>query len=225
MLKELFDKLSKTYDQDVIDCDNRGLFPFAGYQKLTDFIAEFINTRTDNGPIKILDIGIGTGYLPSKLYPERLKIYGIDISERMLELSSLRLPDADLYLYDFRLGLPNQLQYEKFDYIISTYAMHHIDDDLFIDYIHFLLNRLNPFGKIIIGDIMFLKRSERDAIRLSNLEVWDEHEYYHVFDDVVNRINKNISLNFYKMSFCAGIIMIENYHEHTLQDRELLVKY
>jgi len=225
MIKDLFDKLSKTYDQDVIDCDNRGLFPFAGYQNLIDYIAAFINTRTENEPIKLLDLGIGTGFLPSKLFPERLKVVGVDLSTQMLEIAGLRLPNADLYQFDFRLGLPETILHEKFDYIVSTYAMHHLTEEQFIDYIHFMLERLNPFGRIIIGDIMFLNHRERDNVRLANLELWDETEHYHLFDYVIEHINKNLSINFYKISFCSGILIIENYHEHTLQDRELLVKY
>lgn len=225
MLKEMFDRLSKTYDQDVIDCDNRGLFPFAGYQALTDFIAAYVNTRSDNDDIEILDIGIGTGYLSSKLFPERVRISGIDISEKMLETASLRLPQADLYLYDFRLGLPEPLRFKKYDYIISTYAMHHLSIEEFINYLDFLFDRLNPFGKIIIGDIMFLNHKEKEMVRLENIESWDNESHYHVFNQIVERFKKNISLNFYKISFCSGIIMIENYHERTLQGQEILVKY
>ncbi len=225
MLKELFDRLSKTYDQDVIDCDNRGLFPFAGYQRVIDYIAQIINTRRDSSPVSILDLGIGTGALSSKLFPERLSIYGIDQSEKMLEIASLKVPTANLFLYDFRLGLPKDINFQMFDYIVSTYAMHHLTEDEFINYLGFLLDRLNPFGKIIIGDVFFLNHREKESCRLANAKTWDDSEYYHVFDRIVEKFKKNLSINFMKMSFCSGIIIIEKYHERTLQDREVLVKY
>lgn len=225
MLKDLFDRLSTTYDQDVIDCDNRGLFPFAGYQKVIDLIADIINSRRDTSTISLLDLGIGTGYLSSKLFPERLSIDGIDQSEKMLEIASLKVPNANLYLFDFRLGLPEEIRHHQYDFIVSTYAMHHLDEEEFLNYLSFLVDRLNPFGKIIIGDIMFQNAPEKEACRQANKKVWDDSENYHVFHRVKEKFKKNLSINYMKMSFCSGIIIIENYHEHTLQNCDVLVKY
>lgn len=225
MLKDLFNRLSTTYDQDVIDCDNRGLFPFAGYQKVIDYIAETINTRRDTSTVSLLDLGIGTGYLSNKLYPERLSICGIDQSEKMLEIASLKVPNANLYLFDFRVGLPEEIRYQKFDFIVSTYAMHHLEENEFVEYLSFLIERLNPFGKIIIGDVLFQNHREKEATRLANLKTWDDMEHYHVFDQILEKFKKNLSINFMKMSFCSGIIIIEKYHERTLQNCDVLVKY
>jgi len=225
MLKDLFDRLSSTYDQDVIECDNQFQFPFAGYQNILSYIAEDINSRRDFSQVSVLDLGIGTGILASKLMPERLTLYGIDISEKMLEIASLKLQGAHLFLKDFRRGIPSELSNMTFDYIVSTYAMHHLTDDEFADYLDYLVDRLNPFGKIFIGDVLFLNNREREICRQAHLKNWDDSEYYHVYDKIVSKLKKSISSSFMKMSFCAGILIFQKYHERTLQSCDSLVKY
>jgi putative AdoMet-dependent methyltransferase len=225
MFKDLYDRMSLTYDADVIDCDDQNRFPFAGYQKTLNLIAEDINRRRDFSSITVLDLGIGTGILASKLFPERMTLFGIDSSKAMLEIASLKLPSGKFYLHDFRAGLPQELSNERFDYIVSTYVMHRLTSEEFINYLDYLIEKLNPFGRIYIGDIMFLNARERENCRLGNLEDWDETAFYHDFDNIVNKLKKKISMNYLKMSFCAGILILENYHEHTLQNCESLVKY
>ena len=225
MLKELFNRLSSTYDQDVIACDNQNQFPFAGYQKILDFIASDINVRRDFSTVSVLDLGIGTGILASKLKPERLTIYGIDQSEGMLEIATLKHPNAKLFLKDFRQGLPQEIAFQTFDYIVSTYAMHHIPDVEFSNYLEYLIDHLNPFGKIYIGDVLFLNYREKESCRQSNLKNWDESEFYHVYEQVIAHLKKQLSVSFMKMSFCSGILIIEKYHERSLHSSEVLVKY
>ncbi|MFH0993506.1 MAG: class I SAM-dependent methyltransferase [bacterium] len=220
MMKELFDRLAATYDLDVIESDKENLFPFAGYVRTLDFIAAEIGMRTFPERTKILDLGIGTGWLETKLKPETIELTGIDVSPNMLEIAALRHPGARLFCADFRTGIPVAAAEEKWDVIIATYAMHHLSLAEFIDYIDYLTPRLAPYGRIYIGDILFLDYRERENCRLQNMDSWDETEHYHAYDDIVAKISGKLALSFAKTSFCAGVIIIGKYHDCTVPNEK-----
>lgn len=73
----------------------------------------------------VLDIGFGTAVLTARLYEQGCTIYGQDFSSRMLELASEKMPGAHLYQGDFTQGLVEPLQNPRYDYIVTTYALHH----------------------------------------------------------------------------------------------------
>jgi len=225
MLSEYFNRIASSYDQAIQEIDRLKLFPYAGYEEMMDRIAKEIMAQLHLNEYKILDIGIGTGQLYQKIKPELLKLTGVDFSKNMLEIAKLRLPSSTFFLHDFVQGLPKEIQDEKFDFIVSTFCMHHLDIDKYVDMIHYLLNYLTPFGKIYIGDILFLDEESKKRCYKSSSDIWDESEYYHVFNQLLQKVNSQLKLSFMKISFCVGIIIIENYHECTLQFEENLVEY
>jgi len=224
MMKELFDRLAVTYDLDVIESDKENLFPFAGYVRTLDFIAAEIALRTLPDRAKMLDLGIGTGLLETKLKPESIDLTGIDVSSNMLEIAALRHPGARLFCADFRAGIPVAAAEEKWDVIVATYAMHHLTLNEFIDYIDYLTSRLAPYGKIYVGDILFLDYRERENCRLQNMDSWDETEHYHAYDDIVAKISGRLALSFAKLSFCAGVLIISKYHDCTVPSEDRRAK-
>ncbi|MDP3130190.1 MAG: methyltransferase domain-containing protein, partial [Bacillota bacterium] len=125
MIQELFDRLAASYDQGVIESDKENAFPFAGYQKTLDFIADEIAGKARLGRVRLLDLGIGTGLLETRIAPETIELTGVDLSEKMLEICRLRHPDASLHQADFLRGIPSREDI-KWDVIVSTYAMHHL---------------------------------------------------------------------------------------------------
>lgn len=96
-----------------------------------------------------MDIGFGTGILTKKLYNDGYEIYGIDFWERMIEIAKEKMSLAKLFQYDFSKGLPKELEDVKFDYIISTYAMHHLEDKDKIKFVNKLDKHLSNNGEII----------------------------------------------------------------------------
>ena len=79
------------------------------------------------GRIAVLDISCGTGQLLLSMHRLGVRrLYGADISERMLERARKRLPSsvvlrkADVHKLPFRDN--------EFDYVVSTEAFHHYHD-------------------------------------------------------------------------------------------------
>jgi SAM-dependent methyltransferase len=91
----------------------------------------------------------------------------------------------------------------KFDFILCTYAIHHLDDDGKTRFIKSLFGNLAPNGKIIIGDVAFETQGQLDACRKEAQEDWDSDEFYLVAEKLAADFNK---VTFEKMSFCSGVI-------------------
>jgi putative AdoMet-dependent methyltransferase len=225
MSQFLFDSLSEEYDQTVQECDRLNLFPFAGYEHVLDTIASRIVVRKDQPCAKILDLGIGTARLYEKLNPDTFRLWGVDFSEKMLEHARLKFPQSKMTHHDFTLGVPEALRHERYDFIVSTYAMHHLDMQKWIGMINHLLTFLEPFGTILIGDIMFPTEMDKNLCHEAHHDYWDETEHYHVFDEIIELLDGHLALSFLKTSFCSGVMIIENVHDNALQIDDSLLKY
>ena len=84
----------------------------------------------------------------------------------MIDIAQAKMPDASFINHDFAFGLPSSLDNMKFDFIISTYAFHHLEDESKKGFVLRLKEHLNPGGTIIIGDIAFENQNELDKCRL-----------------------------------------------------------
>ena len=74
----------------------------------------------------ILDIGFGTAVLTSRLYENGHRIDGLDFSTQMIAVAQSKMPMANLVEWDITKGFPDSFEVNKYDFIISTYALHHI---------------------------------------------------------------------------------------------------
>ncbi|MPQ45318.1 class I SAM-dependent methyltransferase, partial [Clostridium tarantellae] len=168
-----FDLWAKEYEKSVEKSSNE--YPFDGYYDVLNYVYNSVNNKKFK---KILDIGFGTGLLTSKLYEDGAKIFGIDFSKTMIDIAKKKMPNGVFIQRDFNLGIPSELTSERFDYIISSYAIHHLSDDKKVEFIYELKNLLNKDGMIIIADVAF--KSEQDLLecKRDNLNKWDEDEIY-----------------------------------------------
>lgn len=199
-----FDLWADGYDKSVQLSEEDNEYPFAGYKDVLNTIYNIIHRKEK---AKVLDIGFGTGVLTKKLYDDGYEIYGIDFSERMLEISKEKMPLAKLVQYDFSRGLPKELENIQFDYIISTYAMHHLEDEDKIKFINKLEEYLSRDGRIIIGDIAFETRELLEQCKAKYENYWDDEEIYFVFDELKEFFPKE-DISFTTISHCAGIIQL-----------------
>lgn len=199
-----FDLWADGYDKSVGLSDDSGVYPFAGYRRI---LGE-IYSRVLRAPgRRVLDIGFGTATLTAKLYDAGCTIFGQDFSQRMLQLAQEKMPDAKLYVGDFTQGLARELLCTQYDAIIATYSLHHLTDDQKAEFLHTLLPRLAPGGRIYIGDVAFPDRQHLDDCRIASGEEWDDDEVYFVYDELRPHFPHS---SFTPFSPCAGLLELWN---------------
>ncbi len=197
-----FDLWADGYDKSVRLSERSNTYPFAGYQEV---LGSIYRTVRENGGRKVLDIGFGTGVLTQKLYQDGCTVYGMDFSENMIRIAKEKMPRANLIRHDFAEGFPAAFAQETFDFIICTYAIHHLDTAQKISFICQLREHLNPGGQILIGDVAFETEEQLKKCRAESGDAWDEEEIYPVAETLKARIPE---LEFYKITFCSGVIAI-----------------
>ena len=199
-----FDAWTKHYDAQVRADDDAGTYPFAGYEAVLAEVYELVRQYRAK---TILDIGCGTGHLTTRLHNDGCEVYGIDFSQEMLKKAQEKMPHAHLMQYDFTFGLPPAWKNTKFDSIISTYALHHLDNKQKLALIKDLNRQLNKGGVMVLGDIAFETLHDMEMAREQAGEEWDEEEFYFIAEDVF-RWFPHCTIRFIKESHCAGIFII-----------------
>ncbi len=200
-----FDLWAENYDQSVAEAKG---YPFEGYYDVLDYV--FNRIKCNNPEPKILDLGFGTGTLTYRLYKHGSKIYGIDFSINMINLAKSKMPDSFLIEADFSKGLPVEVKDKTFDFVVSTYAIHHLDNDQKVDLLGELKNLLNPGGKIIIGDVSFKTTLDLVKCKLEDNGQWDDDEIYIVFEEFEDLLRKRgFNCTYTQLSNCAGVLIID----------------
>ncbi len=197
-----FDLWADGYDKTVGVSDEENSYPFAGYKEV---LGRIFKTIMEKPKAVVLDIGFGTGTLTTKLYENGCTVYGQDFSARMIELASVKMPDAHLYQADFSEGLAEPLQQQNYDFIVATYSLHHLTDDQKVAFLKSLRKRLNPSGMIQIGDVAFETRVQLEKCQQEVGNEWDDEEIYFVAEELRNAFP---DLLFTPVSYCAGILTI-----------------
>ena len=134
--KQIYNRLSKVYDRSYKE-------PIHKIED--DFIYKFLN---DNGFTsgKILDLGSGTGVLLNHVNIHLDNYSGLDISERMLEISSEKFPK-----HKFTKGTMSNIPFDdgSFDCVLSlfgsfSYSLNHLKT------VQEIQRVLKPNGKLFI---------------------------------------------------------------------------
>jgi putative AdoMet-dependent methyltransferase len=199
-----FDIWSAEYDK-FVERNSKG-YPFEGYYEVLNFVYKLIEDKENN---KILDIGVGTGMLTNQLYKDGAEIYGLDFSHSMLQKAQEKMPQAKLIQWDFNYGLPEQLRQERFDYIISSYAIHHLSNDKKNEFLRELKEILSNNGKIIIADVAFKTFDDLENCRINSGSSWDSDEIYMIVNEIEKRLKaSSIKYNYTQVSSCAGVLEI-----------------
>lgn len=180
-----FDMWADGYDKSVNLSEERDEYPFAGYKEVLNYI---YNEVREKPGAHVLDIGFGTGILTTKLYNSGCVISGVDFSENMIEIAKKKMPDAELMKWDFSKELPEEIKSRRYDFIISTYAIHHLTDRKKINLIKSGFELLNEKGRILIGDVSFETRNHLEECKEKYGEYWDDDEIYFTADEIIDEL-------------------------------------
>jgi len=198
-----FDEWSKDYESDVNESYNNKTFPFDGYYDVLARVLEHIKPNS-----KVLDVGFGTGVLTERISNLDCEIFGIDFSTNMTDIAKRKMPQGRFFECDFNNDLPEEILQEKYDHIIATYSLHHVDDSRKIELIETFESLLRDKGNIVIGDIMF--GTEQELLDCKDEREDYEEEYYIIFDTFVSKLPKKaFTTRFEKMGKFAGVLIIE----------------
>jgi len=199
-----FDLWSEGYDKDVEISEQNNQYPFAAYEEVLNTIYNKVHKHKG----VILDIGFGTGTLTRRLYDNGNKIYGIDFSKKMVQISQKKMPEAKLIQFDFTKGLPKELDGVMFDSVISTYAIHHLTDEQKISCINEILQYLKGDGVIVFGDVSFKNKYEMIMAKEKDKDLWDDTEHYLIADEIM-KLLPDLKVDFEKLSYCSGVLTIK----------------
>ena len=147
-------------------------------EKYFDVLKEAIVMSDLSEELEVLDIGIGTGLL-TEMIPVDLKMYGIDISIKMMD----KLKEKKLNAY-LKLGSFLSIPFENacFNRIISTFAFHHVPFDKKNDAFCEMDRILKRGGYIVIGDLMFKNKADEKELR-ARFERLGKTDILFEFDD------------------------------------------
>lgn len=204
-VESFYDELSSQYTDLISKCVPR-------YAELMYNMFHYI--PGDFKPKRILDLGCGTGNLTEQIllhYPEA-EIDALDISEDILKESQKRFaakPNVRYIQADFiHMHLPPG----SYDLILSSIAIHHINDPEKVNLYRDIFQALTPNGLFIFADQTrgiteeiyqkHILRWKEEAFKLGstqeNWDMWMEHQDAHDFHTPVNWHIKQLEIAGFK---------------------------
>ncbi len=203
--KKGFDKWAGGYDKSIAE-SSKG-YPFEGYYDVLSAVQSLIKEPSGK---RILDVGIGTGLLTNELYKQGANIFGLDFSEKMIIEAKNKMPKGSFYNFDMNEGIPDVLKNNKFDYIVSSYAIHHLRDEDKIKFIKGLKDILVEEGLIILADVSFENKEDLDECKIESGYKWDNDEEYIVFNELKNDLLEiGFEAEYSQVSKCAGVLKLK----------------
>lgn len=161
-VEDFYDQLSSKYSDLIKKCVPR-------YDELLNTM--FLYLEPDFKPLRILDLGCGTGNLTQKIleYFPDAQIDALDLSEDILEESRKRFGNKSNMNYlqaDFKsMNLP----LGNYDLVMSSIAIHHVEDPFKLKLYKEVYQSLKKGGLFIFAD---QTRGITDEIYFKNIECW-----------------------------------------------------
>lgn len=140
---EVKEKPIKHFNSNAVEYDNSfdGKFVKAMYQPLLEELE-----KEEEG--KLLDVGCGTGNVLCRLVNGKRELYGIDLSERMVEECKKRM-GGDAYI---KMADAEHIPYEDntFDTLVCNASFHHYPHA--VEVLREMKRVLKDGGKLFIGE-------------------------------------------------------------------------
>ncbi|WP_144551372.1 class I SAM-dependent methyltransferase [Bacillus mycoides] len=172
--QKLFDDWARTYDESLENPNG----PLFGYNHSLLEAKQMLNASDKH---VILDIGIGTGAFVSLVSKNDYNIWGIDLSEKMLEQCKNKYPNYHLSTGTFtNTGQKS----EKFDAVISSVCFHEVLPEEREKACKEVYRILKPDGKLLLLDIMFASKLAMEDAKQRIGKRWDPTEDYPKVNDL-----------------------------------------
>ena len=161
-LEQFYDDLSSKYTDLIKKCVPR-------YQEMLYSMFQYIPENFK--PKRIIDLGCGTGNLTREIldhFPDA-EIHALDLSEEILDECKKRFPNAHDITYikaDFK---HMNLEPNTYDLVMSSIAIHHIEDPFKIKLYKDVFRALKANGLFIFAD---QTRGITDEIYFNNIACW-----------------------------------------------------
>lgn len=137
-------------------------------------------------PIKLLDIGCGDAHQISKQLKD-LNVYsytGYDLSAQAIQFAQENVEDLNAVI-DFQVGYMENLikkDQNRYTVVYSSFAIHHLTDEMKLDFIHNCYNKLDAGGLFILIDIKRLPAQTIEAYKKSYAD-WIHDEWHSLSTD------------------------------------------
>jgi len=125
-----------------------------------DEIKELIEALSLSATSVVLDIGTATGPLAIELAKQCKQVYGIDVSEGMLQCARSKAEKLALDNVEFIHSsfLSHQFEDNSLDAVFTKYALHHLPDHWKFVALKRIFALLKPGGRFFLKDaILFIK--------------------------------------------------------------------
>lgn len=130
------------------------------FSRKREFVSEDLKKLTEEVKEgeRILDSGCGNGRLFKILKEKKVNYYGIDFSEKLIEMAKNKFPEAKFLVADcLNLPFPDNF----FDKVFSISVFHHIpSQELRVQYLKEIKRVLKPGGILILRVWNFWKKKE-----------------------------------------------------------------
>jgi len=166
-VEDFYDQLSSSYTELIKKCVPR-------YDELLSNM--FLYLQPDFKPLRILDLGCGTGNLTQRIldhFPDA-HIDILDLSEEILEESRKRFANKSKINYiqaDFKNMNLSEVTY---DLVMSSIAIHHVEDPFKLKLYKDVFYSLKTNGVFIFAD---QTRGITDEIYFKNIECWKSEAF------------------------------------------------
>ncbi|MFH8086635.1 MAG: class I SAM-dependent methyltransferase [Candidatus Aenigmatarchaeota archaeon] len=140
---------------------------------------------------KVLDVGCGTGRIALKLLKKGAKVYGIDISEKMLEKAKNKTKKFKNKV-EFKVASVYKIPYSKnsFDLVVCNLVTSHLKN--LNKAVAKIARVLKPKGFLIISDLHpYVIVNGGVANFFQNGKEYVIKNYYHSFEEYFNSLKKN----------------------------------
>jgi SAM-dependent methyltransferase len=138
------------------------------YMGLRDFdqsTCATIETFTPLAPeMNVVVIGCGYGRETAHIAPRVRHVWGIDVSQKILDKAQKYLTDRGVT--NFTPALSDSYKTDipaKIDLVFSIVVMQHLTRDLVVDYFKHLGEKLNPKGRILVQFVEDFMATDEDA--------------------------------------------------------------